>query len=57
MGYISPKARIRTQNIVEGAIVLGPSEIGERTYIDANCVIGYPIRRKVIEILEKEAMR
>jgi len=57
MGYISPKARIKTQNIVEGAIVLGPSEIGEKTYIDANCVIGYPIRRKVIEILEKEAIR
>ncbi|RLF19559.1 MAG: N-acetyltransferase [Thermoprotei archaeon] len=56
MNYISPRAKIATRSIAYGAIILGPSIIGENTYIDGNCVIGYPTRTKVIGLIEKELL-
>jgi acetyltransferase-like isoleucine patch superfamily enzyme len=47
LSYISPRARIRG-NVVQGALVLGPSEIGDKTYVDANTIIGYPSRDKML---------
>jgi acetyltransferase-like isoleucine patch superfamily enzyme len=48
LSYISPRARI-AGNVVQGAVILGPTEIGPASYIDAQTVIGYPAREKLLK--------
>jgi len=47
-GYISPRARVLGR-VVEGAVILGETLIGENTLIDSLTYLGYPARRKLLE--------
>ena len=49
MLFISKKAKV--SGSIEGeAVVLGPSEVGGGSVIGNNVVIGYPIRRKILQV-------
>ena len=52
MGYTSKRALMKGF-ASESTIILGPSEIGEETYLDEFVYIGYPRRSKMLESLEK----
>ncbi|KSW11471.1 acyltransferase [Pyrodictium occultum] len=43
-GYVSPRARVLGR-LGPGAVVLGPSTVGEGSLVDGGVVIGYPVRR------------
>lgn len=47
MGFKSPRAVIRAKYVDVDAVILGPSQIGEGSFIDAT-VIGYPTRAKIL---------
>lgn len=50
--FISKRAII--DGAIEGeAVILGPSQIGANTIIGHNSIIGYPIRKKIIELGSK----
>ncbi|MCD6260564.1 MAG: N-acetyltransferase [Thaumarchaeota archaeon] len=51
-GYISTRAQIRG-SVMENAIILGESVIGEETLIDSWAYVGYPTRRKLKRIPKK----
>jgi len=50
--FISKRA-IMKGTIEGGAIILGPSRIGLGTTIGNNSIVGYPIRKKMIELANK----
>ena len=56
--YISQRASIHPEAcIVQGAVIIGPSIIGSKSYIDRAVIIGYPIRaslRKVFDLTEEK---
>ncbi|OYT65858.1 N-acetyltransferase [Candidatus Bathyarchaeota archaeon ex4484_205] len=46
--YISKRAKINEKShILNGAIVLGDSEIGSGVWIDSGVIVGYPTKKKV----------
>ena len=51
-GYISTRAQIHGA-VMENAIILGESVIGEETLIDSWACVGYPTRRKLKRIPKK----
>ena len=51
-GYISNRAQIHGA-VMENAIILGESVIGEETLIDSWACVGYPTRRKLKRIPKK----
>ena len=54
MSYVSKKAFLENSVLLEGnVIILGKTNIGSHTIIGNNVIIGYPIRKKVISIIEK----
>ena len=52
MGYVSQRARARGAVIHPGAVVLGPSSVGEGSYLDHGVVVGYPARRGLSRAVE-----
>ena len=51
MGFLSKKASC-SGFVVQEAIVLGPSTIGPRSFVDAATIVGYPQRNKLLNLLE-----
>ncbi len=47
MGFRSARADIRARYVDADAVILGPSVIGEDSFVDA-VVVGYPVRAKIL---------
>ena len=54
MSYISRRAVVRGA-LGQNVLILGPSMIKERSYIDNNVIIGYPVRSKLIPAVRSGA--
>jgi len=52
VGFVGSRVRIGTGSIVSrDAVILGPTRIGERCFIDSAVVLGYPTRRKLLALV------
>ncbi|MCI4465583.1 MAG: acyltransferase [Thermoproteus sp.] len=47
MGFRSARATVRAKYVDAGAVILGPSSIGEGAFVDA-VIVGYPTRSKIL---------
>ena len=47
MGFRSARAAVRAKYVDPDAVILGPSTIGEGSFVDA-VVVGYPVRAKIL---------
>ena len=52
MSYVSKRAVVEKAYLELPTIVLGPTLIGEGTIVGTNCLIGYPVRARVLEALQ-----
>ncbi|MEM0026572.1 MAG: DapH/DapD/GlmU-related protein [Ignisphaera sp.] len=53
-GFIGKKTSIdRTSKIGYEATIYGPTRIGANSFIDDEVTVGYPSRRKIVEMMEK----
>lgn len=50
--YVSGRAVVKGV-VAPGAVVLGPSIVGDSSFIDRYVVIGYPVRRRLLGLLER----
>jgi len=54
-GHISKRARI-LGSVLEGAIVLGPTVVGEGSFVDTLTILGYPVRAKLMDLLQESGL-
>ncbi len=55
MGFIGSRVRIgEGSKVSDEAIILGPTKVGCKCWIDSNVVIGYPTRKKILSERETE---
>ena len=53
-GFIGKNTSIdRTSKVGNEATIYGPTRIGANTFVDDKVVVGYPSKRKIIEMMEK----
>ncbi|ABM81238.1 acyltransferase [Hyperthermus butylicus] len=53
-GYVSSSARILSSLVSFGAVILGPTLVGEDTIIDPSVIVGYPSRASLRRLLGEE---
>lgn len=52
--FFSPSAVVKGV-VADCVLIFGPSTIGDRTFIGSYCVLGFPIRKKLVELIKKTA--
>ncbi|RLF24469.1 MAG: N-acetyltransferase [Thermoprotei archaeon] len=52
-GYISRRAKLEDVYTEGPVVILGPSLIGQKTILGIGCIIGYPVRAKLLGLREK----
>ena len=53
MFYVSEKATLDNVILEGDVVILGKSVIGEHTILGNNVIVGYPVRRKIVNLLKK----
>lgn len=48
MGFRSARAIVKAKYVDAEAVILGPSQIGDGSFIDGGVVVGYPARAKIL---------
>ena len=51
MSYISKRAKVSRTAVIGECVVLGRSMIGDYSFIDNEVIIGYPTRKKILDIV------
>ncbi len=49
-GYVSPRAIVKGR-VAPGAVILGPSRVGEKSLVDNATIIGYPVRHGLHRVI------
>jgi len=52
--FVSPSAVVKGV-VADYVLIFGPSTVGDRTFIGSYCVLGFPIREKLVKLIKKTA--
>ena len=50
--FVSPSAVVKGV-VADCVLIFGPSTVGDRTFIGSYCVLGFPARKKLVELIKK----
>ncbi|MEX2739117.1 MAG: acyltransferase [Candidatus Wukongarchaeota archaeon] len=50
--FVSPSAAVKGV-IADHVLIFGPSTVSEGTFIGPYCVLGFPVRKKLVELIKK----